>query len=301
MSYSIERAQFGSTGHNSSRAIFGAAALGAMSQERADRTLDLMASYGLNHIDVAASYGEAELRLAPWLAQHRNDVFLATKTGHRTAARAKQQLHESLERMQVDQIDLIQMHNLTNENDWQTAMGPGGALEALVEAKEQGLVRFIGVTGHGTYAPAMHIKSLETYAFDSILVPYSFVMMNNPEYAADFDALYELCNQRGVAMQTIKSIAARRWKDDDPERRFSWYRPLRDSGAIQRAVDFVLTRPGLFLNTSSDATLLELLLQAVAAPRQQVDVQALQNDLVEQGIEPLFVRDVSDDVLLANA
>lgn len=301
MSHSIEQAPFGSTGHNSSRAIFGAAALGAMSQERADRTLDLMASFGLNHIDVAASYGEAELRLAPWLAQYRNDVFLATKTGHRTAAQAKQQLHESLERMQVDQIDLIQMHNLTNENDWQTAMGPGGALEALVEAKEQGLVRFIGVTGHGTYAPAMHIKSLETYAFDSILVPYSFVMMNNPEYAADFDALYELCSQRGVAMQTIKSIAARRWKDDDPERRLSWYRPLRDSGAIQRAVDFVLTRPGLFLNTSSDATLLELLLQAVAAPRQQVDVQALQNDLVEQGIEPLFVRDVSDDVLLANA
>ena len=301
MSQRIEQAAFGSTGHNSSLAIFGAAALGAMSQDRADRTLDLISSYGLNHIDVAASYGEAELRLAPWLANHRSDVFLATKTGHRTAAKAKEQLHASLERMQVDQIDMIQMHNLTHEDDWQAAMGPGGALEALIDAKEQGLVRFIGVTGHGTYAPAMHIKSLETYAFDSILVPYSFVMMQNPEYAADFDALYALCRQRGVAMQTIKSIAARRWNDDDPERRLSWYRPLRDSGAVQRAVDYVLARPGLFLNTSSDATLLEMLLQAVAAPRQGVDEQELQKDVVDHGIEPLFVRDVSDDVMIANA
>ncbi len=301
MSHSIEQAPFGSTGHNSSRAIFGAAALGAMSQERADRTLDLMASFGVNHIDVAASYGEAELRLAPWLAHHRKDVFVATKTGHRTAAKAKAQLHASLERMQVEYIDMIQLHNLTHEDDWQTAMAPGGALEALVEAKAQGLVRFIGVTGHGTYAPAMHIKSLETYPFDSILVPYSFVMMQNPEYAADFEALYELCMRRGVAMQTIKSIAARRWNDDDAERRLSWYRPLRDSGAVQRAVDFVLARPGLFLNTSSDATLLEMILHAAAAPRQPVDVAAMEKDVVEHGIEPLFVRDVSDDVMIASA
>lgn len=300
MSQSIEQAPFGSTGHHSSRAVFGAAALGAMSQERADRTLDLITHYGVNHIDVAASYGKAELRLAPWLARHRNTVFLATKTGHRTAAKAKAQLHASLERMQVEQIDMIQLHNLTQEDDWQTAMGEGGALEALIEAKEQGLVRFIGVTGHGTYAPAMHIKSLETYAFDSILVPYSFVMMTNPQYAADFEALYELCTARGVAMQTIKSIAARRWNDDDPERRLSWYRPLKDSGAVQRAVDFVLARPGLFLNTSSDATLLEMMLQVAAAPRQEVDIEALQNDVIEHGIEPLFVRDVSDDVMIAN-
>ena len=300
MSQSIEQAPFGGTGHPSSRAVFGAAALGAMSQERADRTLDLITHYGVNHIDVAASYGEAELRLTPWLARHRNTVFLATKTGHRTAAKAKAQLHASLERMQVEQIDMIQLHNLTQEDDWQTAMGEGGALEALIEAKEQGLVRFIGVTGHGTYAPAMHIKSLETYAFDSILVPYSFVMMTNPQYAADFEALYELCTARGVAMQTIKSIAARRWNDDDPGRRLSWYRPLKDSGAVQRAVDFVLARPGLFLNTSSDATLLEMMLQVAAAPRQEVDIEALQNDVIEHGIEPLFVRDVSDDVMIAN-
>ena len=300
MTQSIEPAPFGSTGHHSSRALFGAAALGAMSQERADRTLDLISHFGVNHIDVAASYGEAELRLAPWLARHRSEVFLATKTGHRTAVKARAQLHASLERMQVEQIDMIQLHNLTQEDDWQTAMGEGGALEALIEAKEQGLVRFIGVTGHGTYAPAMHIKSLETYAFDSILVPYSFVMMTNPQYAADFEALYELCTARGVAMQTIKSVAARRWNDDDPERRLSWYRPLKDSGAVQRAVDFVLARPGLFLNTSSDATLLEMMLQVAAAPRQEVDVEALQKDVIEHGIEPLFVRDVSDDVMIAN-
>ena len=161
MTQAIERIPFGTTGHQSSRAIFGAAALGAMKQDRADRTLELIQQWGLNHIDVAASYGDAELRLAPWLKHYRDSVFLASKTGHRTYEKAKKQIHASLERMQVDQIDLIQMHNLTQADQWETAMGSGGAMEALLEAKEQGLVRFLGVTGHGTYAPAMHLQSLE--------------------------------------------------------------------------------------------------------------------------------------------
>ena len=207
----IERIPFGSTGHTSSRAIFGAAALGAMNQARADKTIAKVVEAGLNHFDVAASYGDAELRLAPWLKDNRQSVFLATKTGHRTYAPAKEQLHASLERMGVDHVDLIQMHNLTKENEWEVAMGPGGALEALIEARNEGLVRNIGVTGHGTYAPAMHMRSLETYAFDSILVPYSYAMMCVPQYAADFESLYQMCQTRGVAMQTIKAIAARRW------------------------------------------------------------------------------------------
>lgn len=298
MTQSIERIPFGSTGHRSSRAIFGAAALGAMNQDRADRTLDLAASWGLNHIDVAASYGDAELRLAPWLKHNRSEVFLASKTGHRTYEQAKQQIHASLERMQIDQLDLIQMHNLTKADEWNTAMGPGGALQALVEAKEQGLVRFLGVTGHGTYAPAMHMQSLEAYAFDSILVPYNFTMMQQPQYAHDFEALYTLCQTRGVAMQTIKGIAARRWQDGDEEKRFSWYRPITDAGAMQRAIDYVLTRENLFINTSSDATLLEPVLKSVAATSSEIDLELLAEDAQRLGIEPLFVRDVSDDVIV---
>ena len=299
MTQAIERIPFGTTGHQSSRAIFGAAALGAMKQDRADRTLELIQQWGLNHIDVAASYGDAELRLAPWLKHYRDSVFLASKTGHRTYEKAKKQIHASLERMQVDQIDLIQMHNLTQADQWETAMGSGGAMEALLEAKEQGLVRFLGVTGHGTYAPAMHLQSLEAYPFDSILVPYNYAMMQQPQYADDFNALYNMCQDRGVAMQTIKSIAARRWQDDDEEKRFSWYRPITDADAMKRAIDFVLSRENLFVNTSSDATLLERSLDAIAQPIAEVDLALLAEDAQRFGVEALFVRDVSDDVIIS--
>lgn len=299
MTQAIERIPFGTTGHQSSRAIFGAAALGAMKQDRADRTLELIQQWGLNHIDVAASYGDAELRLAPWLKHYRDSVFLASKTGHRTYEKAKKQIHASLERMQVDQIDLIQMHNLTQADQWETAMGSGGAMEALLEAKEQGLVRFLGVTGHGTYAPAMHLQSLEAYPFDSILVPYNYALMQQPQYADDFNALYNMCQNRGVAMQTIKSIAARRWQDDDEEKRFSWYRPITDADAMKRAIDFVLSRENLFVNTSSDATLLERSLDAIAQPTAEVDLALLAEDAQRFGVEALFVRDVSDDVIIS--
>ena len=294
----IEKIPFGGTGHISSRTIFGAAALGAMKQERADATLAKLDLYGVNHIDVAASYGEAELRLAPFLQTRRNDFFLATKTGLRTKEAAKKQLHASLERMQVEQIDLIQMHNLVQPDQWQEAMGPGGALEALVEARQEGLVRFIGVTGHGTYAPSMHVRSLQTYAFDSILVPYNYAMMQNPQYAEDFEELYDLCRQRQVAMQTIKSIALRRWRDDDAEKHFSWYRPIREPEPLKRAVDFILSRDNLFLNTTSDASLLDAVFGAAREPVNVPDDMALQADAVSLGVEPLFVRDVSDDVLV---
>ncbi|MEM7101001.1 MAG: aldo/keto reductase [Pseudomonadota bacterium] len=295
----IERIAFGSTGHISSRLIFGAAALGAMRQDRADQTLAKLDVYGINHIDAAASYGEAELRLAPFLKTRRSDFFLATKTGLRTRDKAKAQIEASLERMQVDQIDLIQMHNLTKADEWDVAMGPGGALEALIEAKEQGLVRFLGVTGHGTYCPAMHIQSLNAFDFDSVLVPYNYTMMSNPDYAADFNALYDLCQSKGVAMQTIKSIAMRRWRDDDPEKHFSWYKPITDPEAMKRAVDFVLSRSNLFLNTSSDASLLDNLFMAGGAPVEEPDNLALDADVAALGQEPLFVRGVSDDVMLS--
>ena len=292
----IEHIPFGRTGHNSSRTIFGAAALGAMSQERANTVLELLPSFGVNHIDTAASYGDSELRLAPWLAKHRDSVFLATKTGDRTAAGARESLQQSLVRLGVARVDLIQMHNLVDEAEWQTAMGPNGALEALIEARDEGLVRFIGVTGHGTRVAAMHLRSLEQFDFDSVLLPYNFAMMQQPEYAADFEALLALCQQRKVAVQTIKAIARRRWTDQDEDKRFSWYMPLRDPEALRRAVHYVLARPGVFLNTTSDATLLADTLAAAAESAAAPDDQTLTRDVASMGIEPLFVRGVTDSI-----
>lgn len=292
----IEKIPFGRTGHDSTRMIFGAAALGAMSQSRADAVLELLMGHGVNHIDTAASYGDSELRVAPWLKAHRSDFFLATKTGERTKDQAREQLHRSLERLETDHVDLIQMHNLTDRRGWETAMGPGGALEALIDARDEGLTRFIGVTGHGTYAAEMHIKSLEEFDFDSVLTPYNFAMLEQPQYREDVEALISLCHERGVAVQTIKGIARRRWTDDDPDKRYSWYMPLRDEAPLRRAVHYVLSRAGLFLTTSSDATLLPQLLaiadDEIATPsddEMQADTDAL-------GVEPLFVRGVTDQV-----
>ena len=199
----IEKQLFGKTGHQSSRVIFGAAALGAMSQDRAESTFEVLDKFGINHIDVAASYGDAELRLRPWLVENREHVFLATKTAHRDGDGARRQLEESLVRMGVDCVDLIQLHTLTDQEGWERAMKSGGALEELVRAKEEGLVRFIGVTGHGTYAPEMHMKSLSEYDFDSVLVPYNYLMMTNATYAEDFGRLRSLCKEKSVAIQTI--------------------------------------------------------------------------------------------------
>ena len=295
----IEKIPFGSTGHTSTRIIFGAAALGGMRQEKADGLLELVRNTGINHIDVARSYGDAELRLAPFLADHRADYFLATKTGERAGSDARRQLEESLERMGVDQVDLIQLHNLTDQAGWDQAMAADGALAALDRAREEGLVRFIGVTGHGTYAPEMHLKSLAEYEFASVLVPYNFSMRQNPQYHADLEALLTRCAEKQVAVQTIKAIARRRWTDADPDKRFSWYMPIRDPDALVRAVAYVLGRPGLFLNTTSDATLLPSVFEAAKSVTSLPDDSAMQADAEALGVEPLFIRDQSDDVRVA--
>jgi aryl-alcohol dehydrogenase-like predicted oxidoreductase len=291
----MERAPFGKTGHRSSRVIFGAAALWGMRQEKADRILELLLEYGVNHIDTAAAYGESQLRVGAWMERYRDRFFLATKTGERTAAGARASLERSLERLRVEQIDLIQLHNLVDEEEWQTAMGPGGALEALVEAREHGLVRFLGVTGHGTMVAQMHRRSLERFPFDSVLLPYNFTMMRMPEYAGDFEALLSLCQERGVAVQTIKAVARRRWQGEG-ERRFSWYEPLRDGAAIRNAVHFVLGRPALFLNSSSDATVLRQILDAASEQAAAPSPALLEEDVSRFAMEPLFVRGVSDAI-----
>ena len=211
---------FGNTGHHSTRVLFGAAALGGMKQDRADRVLEILLEYGINHIDTAAAYGDSELRIGPWMREHRSRFFLATKTGDRSYEGARASVHRSLERLRVDKLDLIQLHNLVDETEWQTALGPKGALEALVEARDQGLVRFIGVTGHGSQVAAMHRRSLDRFAFASVLFPYNFTMLENPQYAAEAEALIAACTERGVAMQTI--VRRTPPMADDSAPKFSW-------------------------------------------------------------------------------
>ena len=291
----IDKIPFGKTGHQSTRIIFGAASLGGMKQDKADQVLELLLEFGINHIDTAAAYGESELRIGPWMREHRKRFFLATKTSDRTYEGARTSLHRSLERLRVDQLDLIQLHNLVDETEWQTALGPHGALEALVEARDKGLVRFIGVTGHGTRVAEMHRRSLERFAFNSVLFPYNFTMLGIPQYNADVEALLKLCNDRGVATQTIKSVARRRWQDADA-RKFSWYEPLRDRDAIRRAVHFVLSRTGLFLNSSSDTTITRSILEAANQPATAPARAEMEADIAHYAMEPLFIPGVSDRI-----
>ena len=279
---------FGSTGHVSSRTLFGAACLGKVDQATADRTLELILQHGINHIDTAASYGDSELRIGPWMARHRADFFLATKTGERTYAGARDSIHRSLERLQVTQVDLLQLHNLTDPSEWEVAMGPGGALEAAIEARQQGLTRFIGVTGHGTIAPSIHKRSLERFPFDSVLLPYNFVMMQNPLYAAGFEELIALCQQRGVAIQTIKGITAGPW-DEKPRSRATWYQPLEDQADVDRAVHWVLGRPGVFLNTVGDVDVLPRVLDAAERFESRPPDAEMAGMVERERMTPLFV------------
>jgi len=257
----IEQRPFGRTGHLSTVTLFGAAALSRASQAEADRTLDVLLEYGVNHIDTAAGYGDSELRIGPWMARHRKHFFLATKTRSRTYKEARQDIHRSLERLRVDAVDLIQLHALFHPDEWDTAMGPDGALKAAVEAREQGLVRFIGVTGHGWTIAAMHKRSLERFDFDSVLMPYNYVMMQSERYCRDFEAVVRLCAERHVAVQTIKSIARGPWATTGRLRN-TWYQPLEDQADIDQAVHWVIGRPQIFLNTAGDIHLLPKVLDA---------------------------------------
>ena len=259
----IERRPFGRTGHQSTVTLFGAAALARASQDEADRALEVLLRYGVNHIDTAARYGDSELRIGPWMARHRRDFFLATKTGSRGAREAREDLHRSLERLRVDSVDLIQLHSLAHPDDWDRAMGPDGALEALVDARQQGLVHAIGVTGHGWTIAAMHRRSLARFDFDSILLPYNYFMDQSPRYHEAFEEVTAICRERNAAVQTIKSIARGAWGAAD-RTHATWYQPLERPADIDRAVHWVLGRPRIFLNTVGDLTLLPRVLDAAS-------------------------------------
>jgi len=259
----IEQRPFGRTGHRSTVTLFGAAAMARVSQDEADRALDVLLRHGVNHIDTAARYGDSELRIGPWMARHRKDFFLATKTGSRDARGAREDLHRSLERLRVDHVDLIQMHSLGHPDDWDQAMGPGGALEALVEARAQGLARFIGVTGHGWTIPAMHRRSLARFDFDSVLMPYNVFFAQNERYRQAFDEVLAICRERNVAVQIIKSIARGPWATTD-RTHATWYQPLEAQADIDLAVHWAMGVPGVHLNSAGDLSLLPRFLDAAS-------------------------------------
>ncbi len=279
---------FGRTGHQSTRVIFGAAAFSGATQEVADRTMEQVLAWGIDHIDTAASYGDAEIRLGPWMPEYRDRFFLATKTGERKAGPAYDEIQRSLERLQTDQVDLIQLHNLVEEDEWETAMAPGGALEAAIRARDEGLVRFIGVTGHGVPIARMHLRSLERFDFDSVLLPYSYILMQNPEYAADFAELSRVCAERNVAMQTIKGITRAPWGDRE-QNTTTWYQPLEDQDSIDLAVHWVLGNEQVFLNTASDVDLLPKVIDAAERFSTRPSDVAMDGLVRAQSMEPLFV------------
>jgi aryl-alcohol dehydrogenase-like predicted oxidoreductase len=284
----IEKVPFGRTGHMSTRALFGAAALSRVTQDEADRTLDVLLEYGINHIDTAASYGDAELRIGPWMDRYRDQFFLATKTGERTYQKAREQIHQSLERLRVSSVDLIQLHYLVDPQEWEVAMGPGGALEAAIEARDQGLVRYIGVTGHDITVAAMHKRSLERFDFDSVLLPYNYIMMQNPQYAAEFETLMAMCRERNLAVQTIKSIAQGGW-GDKAHTHATWYEPFTEQAAIDKAVHWVLGREGVFLNTVGDIHLLPKVLSAASRFEKRPSDEEMEAEIERLGTKPLFV------------
>lgn len=281
---------FGATGHDSTRLVFGGAALFAVDQDAADRVLEDLLAAGVNHIDTAASYGVAEERIGPWMREHRGDFFLATKTGDRGYAEARASIHRSLERLRVDRLDLIQLHDLTDEEGFRQAFSDDGALRACVEARDEGLVRFIGVTGHGTRVARMHLRSLERFRFDSVLLPYNFSMMQEPAYAEGFERLLAVCAQRRVAVQTIKAVARRRWHPGERPSTTTWYHAFEEPEDVELAVHWALARPGVFVNTASDPRLLRLSLDAAACFRAGPSAEEMRALHERLDVQPLFVH-----------
>lgn len=283
----IDQLPFGRTGHLSTRLLLGAAAFSDVTQAEADATMDIAMAYGINHVDTAASYGAAEDRLGDWIKRNGRPFFLATKTGERSAAAAREEIHRSLDRLNVDHVDLIQLHHLVDPEEWETALGPGGALEAAIAARDEGLVRFIGITGHGWTVAASHRRALDRFDFDSVLLPYSYTMMQNEAYRADFEALYAACRARNVAIQAIKTMVHTPW-DGAHQTRATWYRPLEDQAAIDTAVQWALGREGIFLNTVGDIHVLPRMLDAASRYAGPIADETMAAQVEAMAMRPLF-------------
>jgi aryl-alcohol dehydrogenase-like predicted oxidoreductase len=259
----MERRRLGRTGHASTIAAFGAAGIGRVPQDVADAAIRLALDHGVNHVDVAPSYGDAELRLRPWLPAIRDRIFLACKTKERTRQGARAELHRSLERLGTDRLDLYQLHAIGKLPELDACTAPGGALEALVEARSEGRVRWLGITGHTHDAPRTHLEALRRFDFDTVMFPLNFVLWADPAYRADAEALLEACRRRDVGVHVIKALAKDPW-GDRPRALATWYEPFTDQPTIDRAVAFLLARPVTTLCSTGDVTVLPKLLDAAA-------------------------------------
>ena len=283
----IEKRLFGNTGHMSTRLLFGAAALGEVTQAEADQTLDVLLAAGINHIDTAASYGEAELRLGPWMPAHRSQFFLASKTGERAYQPAYDSIRRSLERLQTDHLDLIQLHAVLEDEELDLATGTGGALQAAIDARREGLVRFIGITSHTLHAPAIHRMALERFDFDSVLLPCNFMLMQNPQYRLDFAALVKVCQAKNVAMQVIKTNQRRNY-GDEPHTFATWYLPFDTQPEVDLAIHWALSIPQVFINTSGDIHILPMIINAAGNYRGRPSDEQMECMIQEQAASPLW-------------
>jgi len=257
----MERRRFGRTDHQSTIAIFGAAAFYEISQAEADKAIEKVISAGVNHIDVAPGYGQAEERLGPWMPEIRGRFFLGCKTMERGKEGAAVELRRSLENLRVDKFDLFQLHAVTSIEELDQVTATGGALEAAIEARAEGLTDYIGITGHGNHAPAVFLEALDRFDFDTVLFPINFVQYANPEYRQHSEELLRQCRERDVGVMIIKAIAKHPW--GERERIYNtWYEPFDDPVQIQQGVNFALSQDVTGLCTSGDVTILPMFLDA---------------------------------------
>lgn len=283
----LEKFTFGNTGHLSSRVIFGSFCVGRASQEEADKVLETIMEYGINHIDTAPAYGEAEVRVGAWMKQHRSQFFLATKINGRSYQEARDQFYRSLDRLQTDHVDLLQIHNFTDVVFREIAMGPNGAMEFLLEARNEGLTRFIGITGHGTQTPRMHSQSLERFGFDSVLLPYNYTMMQIPRYREHFGILMQSCQEQNIAVQLIKAAARGLW-GEKTRSHATWYEPLSGQEAIDKAVHWAMGQTNAFLVSTGDMEILPKFLEAAASFTKPPSDEEMIRLVRDQGMTPLF-------------
>jgi predicted aldo/keto reductase-like oxidoreductase len=267
--------------------IFGAFAVGQVSQKEADAVMELLLEHGINHIDVAPSYYDAELRLGPWLEGHRDRFFLGCKTQLRNREEAWQELHRSLERLRVDAFDLFQLHAVTTMDELDQCFAPGGSMEAILEARDQGLTRYIGITSHGLQAPAVEMAALERFDFDSLLFTLNFKMWADEGYRRDAETLLQLAAERDVGTMVIKAVTRGPW-GDNVQRYHTWYEPFDDAENIERALRFALSQPVTGAISAGDARLLPMILDA--AERFQPMDEAEQRNLLATAADydPLF-------------
>jgi aryl-alcohol dehydrogenase-like predicted oxidoreductase len=242
-------------------AIFGAAAFWQISQEDADKVMELIIEAGVNHIDVAPSYGQAEIRIGPWMPRERSRLFLGCKTTERTREGAWKEMQESLKRLQTETFDLYQCHAITTMEELDAITMKGGALEAFVEARQKGLTKYLGITGHGAQAPQIYLEALRRFDFDSVMFPLNFVQMANPEFRTYAEELIATCKAKDLGTMVIKSITKGPWGEKQ-HTATTWYEPFEKMDEIQKGVNFALSYDVTGICTAGDTRVLPLVLKA---------------------------------------